>query len=73
MSSGDCYIGQFKNGYFDGKGQLTDKKGNVFNGNFVKGKKEGFGLIVTNKGETIKGKYTNGIFFKIKNDKNDYI
>ena len=73
MSNGDNYIGEFKNGYFEGKGQLTDKKGNVFNGNFVKGKKEGFGLIVTNKGETIKGKYSNGIFFKIKNDKNDYI
>ena len=73
MSSGDCYIGQFKNGYFDGKGQLTDKKGNVFNGNFLKGKRDGYGLIVNTKGETIEGKYKDGIFFKIKKDNNDFL
>ena len=73
MSNGDNYIGQFKNGYFEGKGQLTDKKGNVFNGNFVKGQKDGFGLIVKSNGETIEGKYTNGIFFKIKKDNNDFL
>ena len=64
MSNGDNYIGEFKNGLFDGKGQLTDKNGNVFDGDFVKGKKEGFGVIITNKGEKIEGKYKNGIFFK---------
>ena len=64
MSNGDNYIGEFKNGLFDGKGQLTDKNGNVFDGDFVKGKKEAFGVIITNKGEKIEGKYKNGIFFK---------
>ena len=68
MSNGDNYIGEFKNGLFEGKGQLTDKKGNVFDGNFIKGKKDGFGVIITNKGEKIEGKYKNGIFFKMKKD-----
>ena len=71
MSNGDNYIGQFKNGYFEGKGQITDKNGNVFSGDFIKGHKEGYGLIVTNQGEIIKGKYKNGIFFRINNDNND--
>lgn len=71
MINGDSYIGEFKNGLFEGKGQLTDKKGNVFNGNFVKGKKDGYGLIITNDGKKIEGKYKNGIFFKQKNN-NDF-
>ena len=70
MSNGDNYIGEFKNGLFDGKGQLTDKNGNVFDGHFTKGRKEGFGLIITNKGEKIEGKYKDGIFFK-KGDNNN--
>ena len=73
MNNGGNYIGQFKNGYFEGKGQLTDKKGNVFNGNFVKGQKDGYGLIVKSNGETIEGKYKNGIFFKVNNDNNDFL
>jgi len=70
MSNGDNYIGEFKDGLFEGKGLLTDIKGNVFDGNFTKGKKDGFGVIITNKGEKIEGKYKNGIFFK-KINKND--
>ena len=71
MSNGDNYIGEFKNGLFDGKGQLTDKSGNVFDGHFSKGRKEGFGLIITNKGEKIEGKCKDGIFFKKNNDNNN--
>ena len=48
--NGDTYVGTFKNGLFDGKGQLT-YSGNVYNGNFCEGKKKGEGLIIFENGD----------------------
>ena len=45
----------FKNGLFEGKGQLIYKDGTVYDGEFVNGKKNGNGILLSNSGIKIEG------------------
>ena len=35
--NGDCYIGEFKDDFYDGEGMLTKAKGKIYKGKFSKG------------------------------------
>ncbi len=60
MANGDVYIGQFKNGLFDGKGQLILTTNEIYNGFFQEGKKSGDGLEMLANGDKYDGNFTDG-------------
>jgi hypothetical protein len=54
------YIGTFKNGYPNGKGEYYYSNGAVYKGSFLKGKRHGEGILIyTADGDTVK---ENGIW-----------
>ena len=51
------YIGQFKNGLYEGKGYLIDNEGNIYDGNFKNGEKSGEGEYSMNNGNKYIGMF----------------
>ena len=55
--NGDCYIGSFENGLFNGKGKYFYVNGDQFEGQWVNDKKNGFGKYIFNDGSEIEGQW----------------
>ncbi|GES66331.1 MATH and UCH domain protein [Aspergillus terreus] len=53
--TGDYYSGEFKKGYFHGKGMHVSDLGATYNGDFVLGKRHGRGLMEYPTGDTYDG------------------
>ena len=60
LDNGENYIGQVKDGEFNGKGILTYKNGAKYQGEFANGKKHGEGVITQPNGNYFKGNFVNG-------------
>ena len=61
FEDGRYYIGQVKNGLFDGKGIIYYKDGNIqYDGDFIEGKREGNGKRYHINGSYYIGEYKNG-------------
>jgi hypothetical protein len=54
------YEGQFKNGYFHGKGHAAGSDGYQFDGEFIGGRQEGRGIEVTADGARYEGDFKQG-------------
>ncbi|MAT87801.1 MAG: hypothetical protein CL532_04555 [Aestuariivita sp.] len=59
-SSALSYKGAWKNGLFDGKGELKYSNGTHFSGTFFKGHKHGKGTLVSSGGYRYEGDWVNG-------------
>jgi hypothetical protein len=60
-TSGDKYVGQFKNGQPDGQGTLFYINGNKYIGEFRKNIIDGQGVIIYANGDKYEGMLTNGM------------
>ncbi|CAD8194591.1 unnamed protein product [Paramecium pentaurelia] len=56
------YDGDFKQGKYDGYGQLTLSNQEIYTGLFLNGEINGTGVFLTQDGKQIKGKWINNIF-----------
>jgi len=65
------YVGEFKNGNFDGFGVYRDYVGDVYVGEWKNGKKEGRGTEGTIDGYTIDAEWKDGLVLK-KNGEPDF-
>ncbi|CAD8107192.1 unnamed protein product [Paramecium primaurelia] len=59
------YDGDFKQGKYDGYGQLTLSNQEIYTGLFQNGEINGTGVFLTQDGKQIKGKWINNIFQEI--------
>jgi len=59
LENGDHYVGQVKDGKFNGKGILTYKTGAKYQGEFANGKKHGSGTITQLNGNSFEGNFIN--------------
>ena len=57
-------VGEFKNGLFDGKGELTKADGGNYIGDFKNGEFHGKGKFTSSEGEVFEGEFQNGKFIK---------
>ena len=55
------YIGEFKNGVYEGKGIYYYNNGDKYEGNFKNGVKEGKGIEYYNNGDKYEGNFKNGV------------
>jgi hypothetical protein len=60
LKDGRKYVGEFRNGLFDGKGTLTWKDGDQYVGEFKAGVRDGTGTVTLAKVAKISGRWTNG-------------
>jgi hypothetical protein len=60
LKDGRKYVGEFRNGLFDGKGTLTWKDGDQYTGEFKAGVREGTGTVTLAKIAKFSGRWTNG-------------
>ncbi|EEP79172.1 predicted protein [Uncinocarpus reesii 1704] len=56
--NGDYYSGEFKNGYFHGKGTHISETGTTYTGDFVLGERQGTGTMVYASGDTYTGDWS---------------
>ena len=61
LENGDHYVGQIKDGKFNGKGVLTYKTGAKHQGEFLDGKKHGEGKITQLNGNSFEGNFINDV------------
>jgi len=47
LSEGEVYLGEFKNGFPNGRGIRKWKNGDLYEGDYVNGFQQGFGLFVS--------------------------
>ena len=57
LENGDHYVGQVKDGKFNGKGILTYKTGAKYQGEFLNGKRNGSGTITQLNGNSFEGNF----------------
>jgi len=60
LKDGRKYVGEFRNGLFDGKGTLTWKDGDQYTGEFKAGVRNGTGTITLAKIAKISGRWVDG-------------
>ena len=66
--SGSKYTGEYKEGWYHGKGRLEYANGVIYEGDFLKGQYDGEGTLIYPNGGRCKatwsnGKATNGDYF----------
>ena len=61
LENGDHYVGQVKDGQFNGKGVLTYKTGAKYQGEFVNSKRHGQGITTQLNGNSFEGGYLNNM------------
>ena len=59
LENGDHYVGQVKDGKFNGKGILTYKTGAKYQGEFLNGNRHGSGTITQLNGNSFEGNFIN--------------
>lgn len=59
--NGSVYIGQLKNGLYDGKGIMTLYDGMMYKGHFERGKFHGYGTIKFTNGNIYKGYFVDNL------------
>ena len=59
LENGDHYVGQVKDGQFNGKGVLTYKTGAKYQGEFANSKRHGQGITMQLNGNSFEGGYLN--------------
>jgi hypothetical protein len=64
----DTYVGDFVNGWPEGKGMYTWENGAHFEGTFKKGKADGLGVYVSAKGVRYEGQFVDGKFETLKTE-----
>jgi len=57
LDNGDHYIGQMKNGMFNGKGVMKFTNGATYEGNFLDNQKSGFGALTQPNGNSYEGNF----------------
>ncbi|MGX7164243.1 MORN repeat-containing protein [Enterococcus massiliensis] len=61
FANGNSYVGEFTNGYFDGKGKFISKTWQ-YEGEFNMGITEGKGALTTKSGERYTGEFKDGVY-----------
>jgi hypothetical protein len=60
QKDGTTYVGEFRNGLFDGKGTLSWKDGDAYTGDFKNGVREGAGTVTLSKVAKVSGRWSGG-------------
>ena len=64
-ANGHVYVGQWKNGLFEGRGTYTWTDGRVYEGDWKEDKKHGQGKMTSADGNVIhEGRWENGVSVK---------
>jgi S1-C subfamily serine protease len=60
FTDGNKYVGEFRNGFPDGKGTFTSANGDKYVGDYKNGKKNGWGIYTFADGNKYVGEFRNG-------------